>query len=187
MADTRAPHVLGVPGLRSIGDDPRVIDEDGRLLATLSPASHRYRFAAEDPDGELLCWGRPRVVSGWLVRDADGTDLLTMSGGMFGRYRITLVASSRSLLLRGRAYRGDLHVADGNGTGLPALFSDPEAGAGAFGDRDWVIRTDGSLTLPEAIGIIEVHRLEMRRRRKPAPPRFAMPTPRHLRGMGRQR
>lgn len=171
------PVVLGFPDRKVKDERAPVIGEDGELVATLNPATRRYRFEAQDPDGNPICSGRMRNGMGWEAVDADGAELVRMGPGFFGRYSLRLRGGELRLAMRGRAYKGELTVLSPEKEFL--INSIPGHESWDFADRDWVLRSDGTLTLAEVIAVVELHRLEMRRRRKPSPrKRRRLPDPR---------
>jgi hypothetical protein len=154
-------------------DDRRIFDGSyavltpaGDTVASVSPSFWRSRFAASDPSGEPLCTGKARVVSGWVAHDPQGELLTVVRVRPFDHHRTTLRGGELECRSIGRAFTPEWYLQAVDGRNL--LEAVPPVGE-ALPPDVWTVRSDGTLTLAEAISVVELHRLELKRKRRRHP------------------
>jgi hypothetical protein len=154
-------------------DDRRIFDGSyavltpaGDTVASVAPSFWRSRFAASDPSGQLLCTGKARLVSGWVARDPQGALLTLVRVRPFDHHRTTLRGGELECRSIGRAFTPEWYLQAADGRNL--LEAVPPVSEVLPPDV-WTVRSDGTLTLAEAIAVVELHRLELKRKRRRHP------------------
>ncbi|HET6876092.1 MAG TPA: hypothetical protein VFH38_01030 [Jatrophihabitans sp.] len=167
MVQRNTPEFLGFDEQHRTDGAYPVIDEQGRTLATVSPSFWFSRFTATDARDEPLCSGKARLISGWRALRPDGAQLLLLRVGVPKRLRTVLRDGEFECRSIGRILTREwfLQTLDGR-TLLQAVPHDDKS---PFPPDVWVVRSDGTLTLPEAVSIVELHRLEYQRKRRRHP------------------
>lgn len=158
--------VLGFDDRRIIDGSYAVLTPAGDTVASVSPAFWRSRFSASDPAGELLCTGKARLISGWVARDPTGELLALVRVRPFDHHRTTLRGGELDCRSVGRAFSPEwyLQAADGR-----ILLQAVPPVSEVIPPDVWTVRSDGTLTLAEAIAVVELHRLELKRKRRRHP------------------
>jgi hypothetical protein len=154
-------------------DDRRILDGSyavltpaGGTVASVSPSFWRSRFSASDESGQLLCTGKARLVSGWVAHDAQGEQLALVRVRPFDHHRTTLRGGGLECRSIGRAFTQEwyLQAADGR-----LLLEAVSTVSEVVPTDAWAVRGDGTLTLAETIAVVELHRLELKRKRRRHP------------------
>lgn len=161
-----APVVLGFDDHRMVGGSYDVYTLDGEPVASVSPSFWRSRFQATDQSGQLVCTGKARLISGWVAHHPDGALLALVRVRPFDHHRTTLRGGELDCRSIGKAFTPQWFLQAGDGRNL--LEAVPPEG-NALPRDIWAVRSDGTLTLPETIAVVELHRLELKRKRRRHP------------------
>lgn len=154
-------------------DDRRIMDGSyavytpaGDTVASVSPSFWRSRFTASDASGQPLCSGKARLVSGWVAHDPQGTLLAVVRVRPFDHHHTTLRGGELDCRSIGRAFTPEWYLQASDGRNL--LQAVPPIGEVLPPDV-WMVRGDGTLTLAETVAVVELHRLELKRKRRRHP------------------
>jgi hypothetical protein len=158
--------VLGFDDRRIVDGSYAVVTPAGDTVASVSPSFWRSRFTASDDSGRLLCSGKARVISGWIAHDPDGAVLALVRVRPFDHHRTTLRGGELECRSIGRAFTPDWYLQAADGRNL--LEAVPPVSEVVPPDV-WTVRSDGTLTLAETVAVVELHRLELKRKRRRHP------------------
>jgi len=167
MTGPGTPELLGFDERHRTGGGYPVLDGKARTLATVFPSFWFSRFAATDAQGEPLCRGKARLISGWRAFRPDGKQLLLLRVGVPRRLRTILRGGELECRSIGRILTKEWYLQALDGRTL--LQAVPHTEKSPFPPDVWVIRSDGTLSLAEAVSVVELHRLEYKRKRRRHP------------------
>jgi len=160
------PEVLGFDDHRIVGGSYDVYSRAGEAVASVSPGFWRSRFEASDQSGQLLCTGKARLISGWVAHDPGGRLLALVRVRPFNHHFTTLRGGELECRSIGKAFTPEWYLQALDGRNL--LQAVPPEGNVLPMDV-WTVHSDGTLTLAEAIAVIELHREELKRKRRRHP------------------
>jgi hypothetical protein len=163
-----APQVLGFPDRQSDGAYPVQVP-DGSVVASIKVAFWRNRFDAFGAGGERICSGRaPTLGRTWLAQDAQGRELVAIKTN-WGRFAaVTLRLGEVEARFNGSWRSRDWQLSDTAGRIL--LSSTPQSSAWSFHPDTWLVHCDQSLSLAEAVAIVQLNRLRIKGQRDVAVP-----------------
>jgi len=161
MSGVSAPMILGFADRRDASGRYPVSDETGSVVASIEKLFARNQFVAYDGAGGLLGQGGLRVLGPWQAVDAAGNLLVKISRGAFGQHSVVLGDGWRGSL-RGRLFSRDWRVEDG--AGAVAISAVPHRAGWIFAPDDWLVQS--TLGLPETVALVELHRLDLKRKRR---------------------
>lgn len=167
MTDASAPEYLGFDEQHRTDNGYPVFDDESRTIATVSPSFWFSRFTAADAQGEPLCSGKARLVSGWRALRADGEQLMLLRVGVPKRLRTILRDGELECRSVGRILTREWYLQTLDGRTL--LQAVPHTEKSRFPPDVWVVRSDGTLSIAEAVSVVELHRLEYKRKRRRHP------------------
>lgn len=160
------PEVFGFDDHRMVGGSYDVYGLAGEPVASVSPSFWRSRFEASDVSGQLLCTGKARLISGWVAHDPGGALLALVRVRPFNHHLTTLRGGELECRSIGKAFTPEWYLQAAGGRNLLQAV----APAGNVLPRDvWTVRSDGVLTLAETIAVVELHREELKRKRRRHP------------------
>lgn len=158
--------VLGFDDRRIVDGSYSVLAADGTPVAEVSPAFWRSRFEALDDSGAALCYGKARLVSGWRAFAPGGQELLTLRVRPLNHHRTTLRGGELECRSIGKAFTGEWYLQAGDGRTLLQAISTKGS---SYPVDVWTVESDGTLTLAELVAVVELHRLELKRKRRRHP------------------
>lgn len=158
--------VLGFDDHRIHGGSYEVYTLAGEPVASITASFWRSRFRASDESGRLLCTGKARLISGWIAHDADGALLAVVRVRPFDHHHTTLRSGELDCRSIGKAFTPEwyLQAADGRN-----LLQAVPPGGNVLPRDVWTVRSDGTLTVAETVAVVELHRLELKRKRRRHP------------------
>jgi hypothetical protein len=169
--------VLGFDDRRIVDGSYSVLAADGTPVAEVSPAFWRSRFEAVDDAGTQLCHGKARLISGWRAFDPAGQELLTLRVRPLNHHRTTLRGGELECRSIGKAFTGEWYFQATDGRNLLQATSNKGL---SYPLDVWTVETDGTLSLAELVAVVELHRLELKRKRRRHPSSSRMARRRQL-------
>jgi hypothetical protein len=165
--------VLGFDDRRIVNGSYVVVGEDGAPVARVAPSFWRSRFVATLPEsdetgepGDVICTGKARLITGWLAFAPDGSELVRLRVRPFNHHKSTLRGGAIECRSINKAFAGEWFFQAADGRNL--LVSASSQGR-VYPPDVWTIETDGTLTLAEIVAVVELHRLELKRKRRRHP------------------
>ena len=158
--------VLGFDDRRIIGGSYSVLAADGTPVAEVSPAFWRSRFEAVDDADELLCSGKARLVTGWRAFDPAGQELVQLRVRPFHHHRSVLRGGELDCRSIGKAFTAEWYLQTAGGRNLLQATSNDGLN---YPVDVWTVESDGTLSLAEFVAVVELHRLELKRKRRRHP------------------
>jgi hypothetical protein len=160
------PVVLAFDDHRIVGGSYDVYTVAGESVASITPSFWRSRFAASDESGQSLCTGKARLISGWVAHDPDGGRLAVVRVRPFDHHHTTLRGGEIDCHSIGRAFTAEWYLQAADGRNL--LEAVPPM-SDVLPKDVWTVRTDGTLTIAETVAVVELHRLELKRKHRRHP------------------
>lgn len=165
--------VLGFDDRRIVDGSYVVLGEDGAPVARVAPSFWRSRFVATLPEsdetgepGEIICTGKARPITGWVAFGPDGTELVRLRVRPFNRHRTTLRGGELECRSVNRAFGGEWFF---QASPVQNLLKSVTSQGRVYPPDVWTVETDGTLTLAEIVAVVELHRLELKRKRRRHP------------------
>jgi hypothetical protein len=158
--------VLGFDDRRIVNGSYSVLAVDGTPVAEVTPSFWRSRFEAVDHTDAPLCRGKARLISGWLAFDPAGQQLVKLRVRPLNHHRTTLRGGELECRSIGKAFTGEWYFQATGGRNL--LQATGNKGL-KYPIDVWTVESDGTLTLAEIVAVVELHRLELKRKRRRHP------------------